>query len=773
MTTLSVIGKSIPRVDAPEKVTGIARYCLDMKLPGMLYARVLRSPYPHARIVRIDTSRAEKMSGVKAVVTGKDAPEERVGQIKDRYIIAKDVVRFMGEPVAAVAAETPEVAEAAIALIRVDYQELPAVFDPEEAMKHNPPVVIHPDLFGYDLAPVTNPAYYFDHERPNVYIWRKIRHGDVERGFKEADLIMENRFTAARMSHSVLEPHNVLVRPESNGGLTVWANSTRIHFSKIDLCHLFHLTPSKVRVISPHIGGSFGSRNHLEPVMGQATLLALKARRPVRLSFTLQEDFLEGTSREPIIIYIKDGVKKDGTLVARKVTLILNCGAYCGNMTAATKNCVFPVTSLYRVPNCHIDAYGVATNEATPVSFTGFGNAQIAFALEQQMDMMADRLGLDPLEIRRRNILREGDEDACGQTVHSTGAKECLEKAAQWIELDKEPPLERGPWRRGKGVGMGCKHTLTGDTSVVSVKVHEDAAIEVRHSAHEQGMGCMTVLTQIAAEAFKTSVDKVRLVSTDTDLTGYEHGTLSSRTTHHTGMALMQACEDAKRQIFELASRRLGVPPDGLDVMDGTIYVRGVPERAVKVSELFTPLGFLLQGGELVGRGVASFPSSSEDLHTGQGKRVTDGFGYGTTAVEVAVNVETGEVKVLRLGGCFDMGTPVNPKMCEGQMEMGMALGIGNTLYEELVYKNGEVLTSNLSDYKIPTSADLPTNRDTASLAAGVPHHGGPFGAKGFGEVPHATVAAAVGNALYRAAGIRIMEMPISRESVLKALKER
>lgn len=320
---------------------------------------------------------------------------------------------------------------------------------------------------------------------------------------------------------------------------------------------------------------------------------------------------------------------------------------------------------------------------------------------------------------------------------------------------------------------MGCKHTLSGDTSVVSVKVHEDASIEVRHSAHEQGMGCNTVMTQIAAEEFKTSVARVKLVCTDTALTGYEHGTLSSRSTHHTGITLVQACRDAKRQLFDLASRKLGVPPDGLDIKDGVVFLKDVPERAIKVSELFTPLGYLLQGGELVGHAVAFFPSSSEDIHTGQGKKVTDGFGYGATAVEVAINVETGEVKVLRLGGCFDMGTPVNPKMCEGQMEMGMALGIGNTLFEELVYKEGRVLTSNFNDYKIPTSADLPTNRDTASLAAGVPHHGGPFGAKGFGEVPHSTVAAAVGNALYRAAGIRIMEMPISRESVLKALKER
>jgi carbon-monoxide dehydrogenase large subunit len=349
--------------------------------------------------------------------------------------------------------------------------------------------------------------------------------------------------------------------------------------------------------------------------------------------------------------------------------------------------------------------------------------------------------------------------------------RECLDKAADWVEWSDTTALERGPWRRGKGIAVGCKQTARGP-SVVSVKVHEDATLEVRHSALEQGMGCHTALAQIAAEEFNTSVDKVKIVAADTAITGFEFGTLGQRITIHTGNALVLACRDAKRQIFELASTKLGVPPEGLDIGEGKVYVKGVPERAVRVTELFTPLGYLLKGGELIGRGVYISTEGSEDLQTGQGKG-TLLYGYYASAAEVAVHEETGEVKLLRVGICADTGQPINPKLCEAQVDRGISWGIGTAFFEEMVIDKGQLTTTNFMDYKLPTSLDVPANKDSASLIAWVPYTEGPFSAKGFAEGTMVPVAPAISNAIHNAVRVRMKDLPITREKLLKALKER
>jgi CO/xanthine dehydrogenase Mo-binding subunit len=769
MTERSVVGKSVPRLDALEKVTGKAKYSVDMKFPGMLYGKVLRSPHPHARISRIDTSGAEKLAKIKGVVTGKDAPDERVGHIRDRYILARDTVRFIGEAVAAVAAETIEAAEEALESIKVEYEILPAVFDAEEAMRPHSPVVVHPDLSKYTQSPLPYPLYRFVPGRPNVYVHRPIRKGDTEKGFEASDLVFENRFSTPMAQHSCLELHNALAVPEPDGGLTVYDSTHVMHMHKADLCRLFRLPPSKVRVVSLYIGGCFGGKAGMI-VPGIASLLALKTRRPVQLVLSRDEVFLDGTSRESMTIYIKDGVRKDGALLAREMRMILNAGAYSGTTALVTKNATFGAVGTYRVPNFKLDSYSVATHTPATGAFRGFGSTEVLWAIESQMDMIAEELGIDPLEIRRINLLKEGEEDVLGMRTHSTGARECLEKVAGWIEWNKAPSGEEGPWKRGKGIAVGNKYTMPATRSVVNVKVHQDAAIEVRHSAHEVGQGCNTALAQIAAEEFGASVDKIRIVFTDTAVTPFDAGTISSRSTFHTGNALRLACQDAKRRIFDLASDRVGARPEELSLRDGVISVKG-NNKTMKVAELFAPVGFLLKGGELVGTGTFVGPLEPEDADTGQGKRPVTYYAHGANAVEVMVNVETGEVRVVRNGTSFDMGQPINPKLCEAQMEGGLGMGIGGALYEEMALERGEVVNSSFMDYKCPTSLDMPSCKDVKSMIAAAPHQEGPYGAKGFSEGGLVAVAPAIGNAIYKATGVRIRDLPITKEKVLKMLR--
>lgn len=771
MLEQSLVGKSLPRIDALEKVTGKAMYSMDLKLPGMLYCKILRSPYPHARIIKVDTSKAESLAKVRAVVTGKDVPTEKWGAIQDRPILARDIVRFAGEAVAAVAADSIEAAEEALQFIEVDYEQLPAIFDAEEAMKANAPVIVHPDLFQYVLSPLPYPLYRFVPDLPNVYLHREIRRGDTQRGFRESNLVIENRFSLPMVQHCALEPHNAIARSHPDGGLTVWLTTNALYQIKLALGRLFRLPSPKVRLISFYVGGSFGGKMGIT-VPAIAALMALKTGKPVKLVLSRDEVFVDGTSREAMVIYIKDGVRVDGTLLAREMKLILNAGAYSGMTTVVAKNAAFGAVGTYKVSNFKLDSYAVATNEPPTGPFRGFGSTEVIWAIESQMDMLAEKLSIDPVEIRKINLLKEGDEDVCGMITHSIGARECLDKVTEWIRWDEKSISEEGHWKRGKGIALGNKYTMAGTASVVNVKVHQDATIEIRHSACEIGQGCNTILAQIAAEEFGTSIDKVKVVYTDTAITPYDYGTLSSRTTFHNGNALRLACRDAKYRIFEMASERLGVPPSSLNIKDGVINVIG-GNQTIKVADLFTTLGYLPKGGEILGSATYTGPLiENEDAETGQCKRPVTYYAHGANAVEVAVNLETGEVKVIKVGTSFDMGHPINPKLCEGQLEGGMAMGIGGALYEEIVSQNGVVVNPTLMDYKLPSSLDVPAYGDVKSMMAAAPHREGPFGAKGFSEGALVAMAPAIANAIYGATGVRIKDLPITKQKVLKALKD-
>ena len=778
MAELSVVGKSVSRIDILEKVTGRAQYTSEMgtRLPGLLYGKMLFSPLPHARIVHIDTSRAEVSPGVKIVLTGEDVPDVRAGAlVSDQSILTRDRARFVGDAIAAVAATSLEAAEEARDLIKVEYEELPVLSDPEEAMKPDCKAIIHPNLCSYK-----RPIYSYlgnDLPGPNVHTHHKIRRGDVADGFKEADLIVENRYSLPRISHVTLEPFNAVASVDSDGVLTVWTSSHQIYSGvQVELCRDFNLPPSKVRIMAHYVGGNFGAVSQVERF---TALLAMKLKKPVKLVLTRKESLL-GPNRLPAIVYIKDGVKKDGTLVAREMNLICNAGAYAGKTGLIIRNGSF-VTSQYRIPNFKWDAYGVYTNEPHSTAFRGFGSESPAWAMEQQMDIIAEKLGIDPAELRKKNIVKEGEQNNRGETTHSIGAAECVDKVDKWMR--KETPIKpsNSNIKIGRGIALANKYTMIDTISAATVKVHKDGIIELRCGIDATGQGSGTVLSQIAAEEFHTSMDKIRIIWGDTTMIPYDYGSVSSRTTLYMGNAVRLASNDAKQQLFKMAASSLAVNPEDLEIKNGKIYVKQSPEKMVDISALFVmntkgaQQGALClsEGGELLGNATFMFRDlDDEDHETGQGKRLTASYCYIAQAVEVAVDIETGLIKVLRFGSASDMGQPINPKMCEGQLDGGAGMGISSTLYEEIQIKEGLVLNTDLHDYRVVTMKEVPSGNNITSMIVSALHRDGPFGAKGAGEAACTPSAPAIANAVYDAVGIRIKDLPITPEKVLALLKK-
>jgi carbon-monoxide dehydrogenase large subunit len=768
----SFVGKSIPRVDALDKVLGRAQFTADLRrnFPGLLHVKTLRSPHAHARIVKLDTSKAEKLPGVQAVVTGKDCPEKI--NVRAPRVLARDEAIWAGEGIAALAAESPEIAEEAIRLIEVEYEKLPAVLDAEEAMQANPPAVVDRQLGRYRGSPPFIP------EAPNITGHYKLRAGDVEKKFAEADVILENRFSTSRICHSQLEPASCIARFEPDGGVTLWTNGQGVHIIKGIISEQFSLPVAKVRVINPYQGGSFGSRlrHYVEPL---ATLLALKTRGAVEFTYTREEMYLAGSTRLPVVTHIKTGAKKDGTLIAQQMKIIVDNGAsYAavqdGRMAASGAVCV------YRIPNFFMDSYGVNTNTPWAGAYRGLGTPQVAWAIECQLDMLAEKLGIDPVALRRKNVLHKGEKNAYGETIESIGVMGCMEKVAEEIRLAEPCVQESGPWKRGKGVAMGGKQNTPRGRSEAEALVYEDGAVEVLYSADEQGMGSETVMAQIAAEEFKIPISQIRVRRGDTAMTPYDTFSASSFTTYNTGNALRMACRDAIRQILEAATGKMEASPDDLGLANGKILVKGSPSMAL--ADLFISFSmFTLQGGPSLkkgtpvrGKGVfAPSPAIPWDPEIGQTAKMWNWYQYNACGVEVAVNTETGEVKILQGAVAADMGFPINPKMCEGQIEGGFGMAVGASLLEEYIYRDGLMINSSYGNYRIPTFREMPLRDRFKTFSAPDPLPDGPYGSKGIGEGTMIAVAPAIANAIYNAVGIRLKDLPLNPERVLQALRER
>jgi CO/xanthine dehydrogenase Mo-binding subunit len=748
----SALGRSITKVDVLDKVLGQAKYGDDIEFPNMLYAKLLRGEYPHATILGIDVSKAVKLPGVKAVITAKDVPVNNFGiLVKDQVILAADKVCYMGDPVAAVAAESEEIAEDALELMEVTYQELPSVFDAREALRPEAPKI---------------------HEGGNLAGRRKIRAGDVENGFNASDEIVEDDFCTQKMEHCHMEPRagTAMVSPDKK--VTIWSSLPLPFVAQTELARVLRLPMTKVRIVQPECGGNFGGRNEIS-IEPHIALLAMKARQPVRMVWSREEEFIGSTTRHSYYLKYKTGVKKDGHLIAREVEIISDAGAYTSfGPSALTKGCIL-ACGPYRIPNIKVDGYLAFTNNPVGGAMRGFGAPQVYAAEETHMDHIASRLGIGPLELRLRNIFKNGDQTATGQVLHSVGLSETISKASEAASWNKHRTTgDRGEAPIKVGRGMACMFYPIGNTeranpSVAFVKINPDGTVIVHVGILDVGQGARTVLAQIAAEALGIAVENIRIISGDTDSDPYDFGCVASRGVYVTGNAVRLAATAAKELLLQAAAEKLSVNMDGLETRNGMIYAKGCPEKCVPISE--AALTCQEKGKPIVS--VASFNPSNAflDQETGQGTPYPT-YAYATQIAEVEVDTRTGFVKVLRVVAAHDVGKAINEDLVRGQISGGIGFGLGQALMENMAFDNGRNLNPNFVDYVVPTAADMPK---VEILIVEEPDPTGPFGAKGLAEPANVPTAPAILNAIFDAVGVMINDLPATPERVLKALKHK
>ncbi|HME46446.1 MAG TPA: xanthine dehydrogenase family protein molybdopterin-binding subunit [Syntrophorhabdales bacterium] len=743
----SSVGERLPRSDALEKATGEARFLSDLKFPGLLHGKILRSPFPHAKLLRIDTSTASKLQGVKAVITADDTPGIKfssVRELADKLPLAKEEVRFIGDEVAAVAAVNSEVAEEALALIRVDYEELPAVFDPMEALK--------------EIAPKV-------HEKGNVALRMEKRLGDVEAGFREAALILENEYRTQAAAHCCLETRGCIAHWMS-GVLTVWSTTQIPHVLKSDLAYALGIPSRNVRVIQALMGGAFGSRLCLDSMEIIASLLSKRTRRPVRIVNTREEEFTISRIRYPSIIRLKTGVGSDGTLCAREANVVIDNGAYHEKGAAVLTNMALTCAIHYRIRHVRFEGMLVYTNHVYGGAFRGFGNPQITFAIESQMDEIASRLKIDPVELRLMNANRTGDQLFEETKISSCGLGSCIRKVAEAIGWPQKTHDD-------EGIGIACAAHPGGghrfykfNAAEAHVEMLPDGEVNLYSGASEIGQGANQTLIQICAEELGVRPDQIRIILSDTDVTPYDLGAFASRTTFVHGNAVIAAAREAKKRLFELAARRLEARLSDLVARGGRIFVRDAPEQSIDITQVVRE-AYFQEGTPISGHGQfadrLSFPKEPSDYGD-----MFPIFSYAAHAVRLRVDRETGKIQVLKIVAAHDLGKAVNPVMTEGQIEGALAQGIGFSIYEAVHFRQGAVWSDNLRDYGVPTVKDLP-EMETILVEEGDPI--GPFGAKGVGEPGLVPTAPAIANAIYDAVGVRIVDLPMHQTKLLKAIR--
>ncbi len=763
MAELSVIGKPVTRVDAEEKITGQAIYGYDLVLPNMLYGKTLFSPKAHAKIKRINTEKAKAYPGVVAVVTAEDAPWTHGESIKDKPFLAQGRVRYIGEPVAAVAAEDEDIAQAAVKLIEVEYEDLPVYTDPEEACKPGS-IEIHEEFDKYRKA-----DFIVRGAAPNIAEHFKLRTGDVAKGFKESDLVLEERYFVPIIQHAAMEPHSAHAQfDKESGRLTLWVANDAPFRALHEITEALNMPKEKIRFINPLQGGGFGSKGGLkvEPI---AVALAFHTNgRPVRVKFNREETFISTLTRHEAVVYSKTGVKKDGTLMAREMTLYWGAGAYAEKSPTVCIRGSLPAPGPYRMPHVKVDGYAVYTNKPVAGSYRGYGIPQGAWAGEQQMDEIAKRLGMDPIEIRMKNIFVEGDTSYWGEQLHAVGLKETLIKATEAIEWGKKPAKTKPGVKIGKGFACIQKPTRSPTTSAAGVLVDAKGDVTVLAGTVEIGQGCSTILSQVAAEELKVPMEKVHMHPLDTDVIPYDASTTSSRSTYHMGNAVRRAAIHAREQIAEAAGSMLEANVQDLDFADGKVFLKDQPQMALPLADVVRrKLGI---NGLVRGDGSYTYEIGKDlDLETGHSDHASAFYMYATQAAEVAVDEETGRVRLLRMSAAHDVGKAINPLNCEAQIEGGLAMGIGSALHEELVVDNsGKVRNSSFLDYHLVTSLDVPK---MIPIIVECPEPLGPYGAKGLGEPGLAPTPAAIGNAVADAIGIRIYDLPLTPERVYRAIK--
>ncbi len=744
VTSFSAVGQSVTRGEGPDKVTGKAKYTADVILPGMLWGKVLRSPFPHAKIISIDTTKAESLPGVLAVITGKDLPDRRVGRrLRDFPVLARDRVLFVGEKVAAVAAETLDIAEEALLLIDVEYEELPPVFDPFDAMKADAPV-LHPDLASY----VGLPAPASTIAENNVFahnVWSK---GDIERGFEESDLVFEHTFTTQMMHQVYIEPHACIAKVEDDGRVQMWINNKAPFTLRSQLAAVWDMPETNITLNVTSIGGDFGGKGDFMdgPL---CYYLALHSGRPVKMVMDYIQEFLAGNPRHPTHITIKTGVKKDGSIVSREAKVVFNSGA-----SGAFKPGVFirgadHVCGDYKIPNTRIDSYMVYTNTVPCGHMRSPGKPQVIYAVESHTDMIARELGMDPYQFRLQNTLREGDTSSIGEELENVRAVECLELAADasgWRTPKTKPFV-------GRGMAISDMPPGTGE-STAKITIDGEGKVKLMMSLWDTGTGAHTIFRQFAAEVLTIPVEQVEYLTQNTDAVPFDSGSGGSRVTYTSGQAVLGAANDLKDRLIARAAALYGCSEDEVHLRDGQIILPNASAPSVPIEEVAAQA---FAADEELMMGEFTFASKPSEITS-----------FCVQIAEVEVDPETGQVDVKKITTTHDVGTILNPMAHQGQIDGATIMGFGYATMEELVVEDGRINTLSMGDYKVPTIRDIPELVTVLMDPAPGP---APFQSKGIGEIANIPTAGAIANAVYDAIGVPITDLPITAEKVLAALQ--
>ena len=743
------VGRSLPRLEARDKVTGRAEYTHTMRLPGMLHAKIFRSTVAHGRIRSIDTRAAKAVPGVHRVVTSEDVhkviPSPYYGPaFHDQPILAIDKVHFVGEPVAVVLAADPHVAEEAAQLIVAEYEELPAVFDEVEAADNK--TLVHEEL--KPAGTFADLKHLKGRKGTNIALDFKLRRGDVDKAFAEAAHVFEHTFHTQKVLHLALEPF-ASIADWNERGVTIYTASQGPSFVRTEIARLLGWPENRVRIKVPYLGGGFGAKLYIK-MEALATALSMIARRPVKVALTMEEQFYTIT-RHPSTCRIKTGVDKSGRITARKCEVYWNGGAYADVGPRVTQKSGFTASGPYDIDNVWVDSYALYTNQPPSGALRGFGIPQLVWAYESHTDMIARALKLDPLEFRRKNLLREGRPQATGQIVQDAKLEAVLDRVAERLNWGK--PLERGTGavRRGRGVAFAIKAVISPTTSVANITIAADGSATLYCGTVDMGQGSDTAMAQIVGEVLDVPAQSVRIVPRDTDVTPYDMGTLGSRSLFHMGHAVRLAAQDARDKIKALA-RDVG-EPEGSNI---------------PLPELFKKK-YGMQAGNIVGTGSYKPDYVPPDPATGLTPNVTPFWMCAASGAEVEVDTETGHVRIARLITVVDCGRPLNPKIVETQISGAALMQLGFTMFEKMHIDAGQVTNASLADYKIPGMLDVPRVMENETVDAH--QSNGPFGAKGVGETATFCVSPAIANAIEDACGVRLMSLPLNAEAVFRALR--
>ena len=744
--THRVVGQRLPRLDGIGKVTGKHVYAADFTLPGMLYGKVLRSHRAHALIRKLDVSRAAAIPGVRGIIAAADIPAVRFGQaVRDTSVFALDRVLFAGHPIAAVAATSLEIAEQAIAAIDVEFEDLPTLFDPEAALDSN--IRIHPDWETYKALPIIARS-------GNVSGRARIHVGDVNQAFASAYRVYEHRFTTPLVHPGYTEPRTAVADWDANSNVTVWSNTQLPFDTQNTLAEILGMPAARIRVIVPGIGGGFGGKLRIG-VEHFAALLARKTARPVKVMTTSEEELTSAYPRQATVVTLKTAVNSEGHLLAREGRIVVDCGAFAGSGPGTAAISLQIMAGPYKTPALALEGIAVYTNKVPSGSFRAPAGPMANFAVESQMDMIAKDLGIDPLEIRLRNIVQEGDLGPSGEVHKSVSIEECLRRAAAAIGWENRSP------EPGRGKGIACSWWMTtGGSSGVYVKINPDGTATLVSGAVEIGSGAITGAAQVLAEELSLDLEDINVAGVDTQTAPFDYGAQGSRTAFSVGNACIAAARDLRRQMFDLAAEQLHAEVDAMVLRDKHV-VAGV--KSISIAELARISR--LTGGGLIAHGTAISPSPAYDPTRLQNHPLPawNSPSYHAHAVDLSVDPETGSVSINRYVVAQDVGFAINPTYIEGQIEGGVAQGIGQALSEEIVYVEGTVMNANLTDYRMPTAQDMP---DVECILVECASAAGPYGAKGVGEPPCIQPPAAINNAIAAATGFWLNSLPMTAEKI-------